>query len=113
MIIDVPVEHCIISERFEEGSWRNMGGHVIYKYRVGRGGGQKQFIYNLQPQCYHIKTDKLPANKEPFLNQLAGVILVHNWYRSTSMCFHVNTHVLPVVTSRTGSELFTESSEFT
>ena len=30
-----------------------------------------------------------PANKEPFLNQLAGVILVHNWYRSTSTCFHV------------------------
>ena len=30
-----------------------------------------------------------PANKEPFLNQLAHVILVHNWYRSTSTCFHV------------------------
>ena len=29
------------------------------------------------------------ANKEPFLNQLACVILVHNWYRSTSTCFHV------------------------
>ena len=33
--------------------------------------------------------DHCPANKEPFLNQLAGVILVHNWYRSTSTCFHV------------------------
>ena len=31
----------------------------------------------------------IPANKEPFLNQLACVILVHKWYRSTSMCFHV------------------------
>ena len=30
-----------------------------------------------------------PANKEPLLNQLAHVILVHNWYRSTSTCFHV------------------------
>ena len=30
-----------------------------------------------------------PANKEPFLNQLAGVILVHNWYHSISTCFHV------------------------
>ena len=30
-----------------------------------------------------------PANKEPFLNQLAHIILVHNWYRSTSTCFHV------------------------
>ena len=29
-----------------------------------------------------------PANKEPFLNQLARVILVHNWYHSTSTCFH-------------------------
>ena len=27
--------------------------------------------------------------KEPFLNQLAHVILVHNWFRSTSTCFHV------------------------
>ena len=31
----------------------------------------------------------IPANKEPFLNQFAHVILVHNWYRSTSTCFHV------------------------
>ena len=30
-----------------------------------------------------------PANKEPFLNQLAGVILVCNWYRATSTCFLV------------------------
>jgi len=29
-----------------------------------------------------------PSKQEPFLNQLAHVILVHNWYRSTSMCFH-------------------------
>ena len=40
-----------------------------------------------------------PTNKEPFLNQLACVIVVHNWYRSTSTCFHVNTHVLPIVMS--------------
>ena len=32
------------------------------------------------------------ANKESFLNQLAHVILAHNWYRSTSMCFHVYSH---------------------
>ena len=31
----------------------------------------------------------IPANKEPFLNQLTHVTLVHNWCRSTSMCFHV------------------------
>jgi len=30
---------------------------------------------------------KYPANK------LAHVILVHNWYRSTSMCFHMYIHV--------------------
>ena len=30
-----------------------------------------------------------PANKEPFLNQLTCVKLVHNWYRSTNTCFHV------------------------
>ena len=34
--------------------------------------------------CFHI-----PANKEPFLYQLACVILVQYWYRSTSVCFHV------------------------
>ena len=33
--------------------------------------------------------DVCPTNKEPFLNHLARVILVHNWYCSTSMCFHV------------------------
>ena len=30
-----------------------------------------------------------PANKEAFLSQLACVVLVHNWYRSTSTCFRV------------------------
>ena len=30
MIIDFSVEHCIVGEKFEGGSWRNMGGHVIY-----------------------------------------------------------------------------------
>ena len=34
-----------------------------------------------------------PANKEPFLNQLAHVILVHNWYRTINTCFHVYIHV--------------------
>ena len=37
----------------------------------------------------HVAKVRSPANKEPFLNQLARVILVHNWYRSTSTCFHV------------------------
>ena len=46
-----------------------------------------------------IISEPIPANKEPFLNQLARVILVHNWYRSTSMCFHVYSRVLPVVTN--------------
>ena len=44
----------------------------------------------------------VPANKEPFLNQLVLVILVHNWYQSNSTCFLVyslNTRVLPVVMS--------------
>ena len=58
--------------------------------------------------------EDIPANKEPFLNQLAGVILVHNWYHSTSTCFHVYVnHVFCLLsqvlnefdTSRTGSEL--------
>ena len=41
--------------------------------------------------CIHSHTHTYihPANKEPFLNQLARVILVHKWYRSTSICFHV------------------------
>ena len=30
VLIDDLVEHCIISVKFEGGSWRNMGGHVIY-----------------------------------------------------------------------------------
>ena len=54
-------------------------------------------------------------NKEPFLNQLAHVILVHNLYSSTSTCFLVYSHeftfcLLSQVfnkfdTSCTGSEL--------
>ena len=48
----------------------------------------------LAPSCINIvyqtfKCYSVPANKEPFLNQLARVTLVHNWYRTTSMCFHV------------------------
>ena len=54
-------------------------------------------------------TNSYPANKEPFLNQLAGVIMVHNWYRSISTCFHVFCLLSRVLnefdTSRTGSEL--------
>ena len=30
MIIDFSVEHCVIGEKFEGGSWRYVGGHVIY-----------------------------------------------------------------------------------
>ena len=36
-----------------------------------------------------IESEWSPASKEPFLNQLARVILVHNWYRCTSTCFQV------------------------
>ena len=43
------------------------------------------------------------------MNQLVCVILVHIWYRSTSMCFHVFCLLLQVLnefdTSHTGSEL--------
>ena len=38
MIIDFSVEHCIVSEKFEGGSWRNMGGHVIYIEKEEEGG---------------------------------------------------------------------------
>ena len=66
-----------------------------------------------------------PANKEPFLNQLTHVILVHNWYRSTSTCFHVYSREYTCSvcchefdTCRTGSELvrfhwYVSSREFT
>ena len=30
MIIDFSVEHCVVGEKFEGGSWRYVGGHVIY-----------------------------------------------------------------------------------
>ena len=30
MLIDFLVERCIFSEMFEGGSWRNVGGHVVY-----------------------------------------------------------------------------------
>ena len=30
MIIDFSVEHCVVGEKFEGGSRRYMGGHVIY-----------------------------------------------------------------------------------
>ena len=59
--------------------------------------GQSKHVPGEEHTC--ILALHLPANKEPFLNQLACVILVHNWYCSTSTCFHMNTHVLPVVTS--------------
>ena len=37
MIIDFSVERCVVGEKFEGGSWRYMGGHVIYieKEEVG------------------------------------------------------------------------------
>ena len=68
---------------------------------------------------------RTPANKEPFLNQLTRVILVHNWYRSTSTCFHVYSREYTCSvcchefdTCRTGSELvrfhwYVSSREFT
>ena len=47
--------------------------------------------------------EAIPANKEPFLNQLARVILIHIIGTAPPvgvfMCIHVNTCVLPVVTS--------------
>ena len=30
MIIDFSVEHCVIGEKFEGGSWRYVGRYVIY-----------------------------------------------------------------------------------
>ena len=30
MIIDFSLEHCVVGEKFEGGSWRYVGGHVIY-----------------------------------------------------------------------------------
>ena len=36
-----------------------------------------------------VLSPDIPANKEPFLNQLACVLLVHNWYCPTSTCFHM------------------------
>ena len=30
VIIDFSVEHCVVGEQIEGGSWRYMGGHVIY-----------------------------------------------------------------------------------
>ena len=30
VLSDFPVEHCIIGEKFEGGSWWSMGGHVIF-----------------------------------------------------------------------------------
>ena len=46
-----------------------------------------------------------PANKEPFLNQLAHIIISYWFIIGTAppvrdfMCIHVNTRILPVVTS--------------
>ena len=28
--MDFSVEHCVVGEKFERGSWRYVGGHVIY-----------------------------------------------------------------------------------
>ena len=70
------------------------------------------------PVHEHFQT-QYPANKEPFLNQLARVILVHTCYCSSSTCFHVYSRELILIhmfcllscvlnefdTSHTGSEL--------
>ena len=68
--------------------------------------------YKISTELMGARLGHISANKEPYLNQLACVILVHNWYRSTSTCFLVYSleytcsaccHEFD--TSRTGSEL--------
>ena len=80
------------------------------------------FIITFRKLMFYVM---IPANKEPFLNQLTRVILVHNWYRSTSTCFHVYSREYTCSvcchefdTCRTGSELvrfhwYVSSREFT
>jgi len=47
------------------------------------------FVMTKMHMAYPEKRNASPANKEAFLNQLARVILIRNWYHSTSTCFHV------------------------
>ena len=64
---------------------------------MARGQGIIRHIENLGIQKSY------PANKEPFLNQLARVdhlfIIGITPPVGVFMCIHVNTHVLPVVRS--------------
>jgi hypothetical protein len=46
-------------------------------------------VVRKQPHILTWHVAPYPAIQEPLLNQLAHVILVHHWYRSTSTCFHV------------------------
>ena len=54
--------------------------------KVGDGMPEWSFSF------INVYSITVPANKEPFLNQLVRVILVHNWYHSTSTCFLVHSH---------------------
>ena len=68
------------------------GGVCFLSILVLPCNNKKNTNYLRSAQTNSIALKNYPANKEPFLNQLTRVILVHNWHRSTSMCFIVYSH---------------------
>ena len=51
MIIDFSVEHCVVGEKFKGGSWRNMGGHVIYIEKE-KEGAKNSTLWNFRAHVY-------------------------------------------------------------
>ena len=66
MIIDFSVEHCIISEKFEVGSWRYMDGHVIYIEKEEEGAKNS----TLWDSRAHVHPTQLAPFYQHFLSSI-------------------------------------------
>ena len=54
MIIDFSVEHCVIGEKFEGGSWRYVGGRVIY-IENEEEGAKNSTLWDSRAHVYLIR----------------------------------------------------------
>ena len=79
MLIDFLVEQCIISEMFEGGSWRNVGGHVIYiekeeeraKNTPPWGSRAHGYLTRIAPFYEHLLCSIVQTMFNPELAQIA------------------------------------------
>ena len=66
MIIDFSVEHCVIGEKFEGGSWRYVGGHVIYIEKEEEGAKNS----TLWDSRAHVYLTRLAPFYQHFLSSI-------------------------------------------